>query len=709
MIQTPRTRVRLLWILALAAAYFVAGTLGLRLAFLNASATAVWAPTGIALAAVLVLGTWVWPGIAIGAFLVNVATSGSIPVSAAIAVGNTLEALTGAWLVNRWANGARAYERALDIVSYALVAGMVAPAVSATIGVTSLWLAGLATTAQYPQVWLTWWLGDASGAIVVTPVLLLTKTSRDRWASSRYGESALFAALFASVVLAVFGGRLPISGGNYPLSFMCMPLLAWPALRLGRRETAISGLVLSASAIWGTLRGYGPFGSEPHHGLLLAQTFAAVASVTSAMIAALVDEGKRLNDQLEARVAERTDQLRIFNDDLRGQIAERERLHDALRASEARLTDAQTVAHVGSWDWDMSNDAVWWSEELYRIYGMDPRLFEASYQGFIERVHPDDRELMHRVVLASLKDGKPFEVEHRVIRPDGTERVLAARGRVVLGEQGEPIRMMGTGQDVTDRKRAEEEHFQLMREQVARRQAEEASRLKDQFLAVVSHELRTPLNAVLGWARMLADGSLDAESATRAVQVIERNAQVQARLIDDLLDVSKFLAGQTSLERRIVELEPAVRAALEAVEPVAASRGIRVNARIESSGTRVEADPQRLQQIVLNLLANAVKFTPDGGHVAVDVTTTPSRVEIRVSDSGQGIEPSQLEQVFEPFWQADTTNTRTHGGLGLGLAIVRHLVIAHGGSVRAVSEGPGLGSAFVVELPLSTPEVEAQG
>jgi PAS domain S-box-containing protein len=709
MTQPSRTRVRLLWILALAGVYFVAGTLGLRLAFLNASATAVWAPTGIALAAVLVLGPWVWPGIAIGAFLVNATTSGSVPVSAAIAVGNTLEALAGGWLVNRWANGSRAYESALDIARYALVAGMVAPVVSATIGVTSLWLAGLAPSAQYSQVWLTWWLGDASSAIVVTPVLLLMTTSPVRWAASRYGESVLFAALFVGVVLAVFGGRLPISGGNYPLSFMCMPLLAWPALRLGRRETALSGLGLAAAAILGTLRGYGPFGSEPHHGLILAQTFAGVASVTSAMIAALVDEANRLNDQLEGRVAERTEQLRVINDDLRAQITERERLHSALKASEARLTDAQTVAHVGSWEWDMSGDAVWWSEELYRIYGLSPQSFAASYQGFIERVHPDDRELMHAAVLASLKEGRPFEVEHRVIRPDGTERMLAARGRVVLGEQGEPIRMMGTGQDVTDRKRAEEDHLQLMHEQVARRQAEEASRLKDQFLAVVSHELRTPLNAVLGWARMLADGNLDAESTRRAVHVIERNAQAQARLIDDLLDVSKFLAGQTSLERRLVEIEPAVRAALEAVEPVASPRGIKINARVQSSGTRVQADPQRLEQIVLNLLANAVKFTPDGGNVAVDVTTTPACVEIRVSDSGQGIDPSELELVFEPFWQADKTHTRTHGGLGLGLAIVRHLVVAHGGSVRAVSDGPGLGSAFVVELPLGSAEVEAQG
>ncbi len=691
---------RLAWIVAVAGVYVIAGRLGLTLAFVNASATAVWAPTGIAVAAILVLGRWVWPGIALGAFLVNVTTAGSFPVSLAIAAGNTLEALAAAWLVNRWAGGVRAFDRALDVCRFAMLAGLLAPTISATIGVTALLAAGLTTVAGYQQVWLTWWLGDAAGAIVVTPALLLAWTSRDPWAAGRGREALLYAALFVVVAMSVFGGWLPVSSSNYPISFIGTPLLSWPALRFGRRETALSVAALAGIAIWGTLRGYGPFGLDRHQALLLVQTFGALVAVTSATIAALVDESARLNEQLERRVTDRTEQLRAINDDLRMEIDHRTRLHDALRASESRLTDAQAVAHVGSWDWDVKSDTVSWSEELYRIYGLDPLSFSASYQGFFERVHPDDREEVSVAVRQTLQDGRPFEIDHRIILPDGSQRTLTARGRLERDDEGRPVRMLGTGQDVTDRRRAELEHLQLVQEQIMRRQAEEASRVKDQFLAVVSHELRTPLNAVLGWARMLSTGTLDADDESRAVQVIERNAQAQARLIDDLLDVSRFLGGQMSLERRPIEVEPAVRAALEAVEPIAEPRNITIDSRMSAGGARVHADPQRLQQIVLNLLSNAVKFTPDGGRVGVDVTASETQVQIRVADSGLGIDQTHLERVFEPFWQADTTYTRTHGGLGLGLAIVRHLVDAHGGTVRAVSDGPGRGSAFVVELPL---------
>jgi PAS domain S-box-containing protein len=249
------------------------------------------------------------------------------------------------------------------------------------------------------------------------------------------------------------------------------------------------------------------------------------------------------------------------------------------------LIEAQTVALIGSWDWDIVGDTLWWSQELYRIYGLEAGSWTTSYENFLGCVHPEDRELVNTTVRTALKTGAAFTLEHRVIRPDGRVRVLAASGRVVMDGEGRSVRMMGTGQDVTDRKRAEQEHLELIREQAARRQAEEASRLKDQFLAVVSHELRTPLNAILGWAQMLAGGTLNADGASRAIQVIERNAQAQARLINDLLDVSGFLAGQISLDRRPVELEHIVRAALDTVEPAAALRRITIAARIDTDRT----------------------------------------------------------------------------------------------------------------------------
>jgi PAS domain S-box-containing protein len=692
--------IRLACVSTLAIVYFGAGKLGLSLAWVNASATAVWPPTGIAIAALLLFGNAVWPGITLGAFAVNLATSGSVLASAGIAVGNTLEALLASLLVSRFAGGARAFERAQNVFRFAACAGVAAPALGATAGTASLLAAGLMTTGAWSSVWLTWWLGDAGGALMVAPALLLAWTDRRRWTKRDTIETVALLCALGIVSIAVFGGWWRLSAENYPLGFLCIPLVLWPAFRLGQRETALSMVVLAAIAIWGTLRGAGPFArGTPNEALLIVQTFSAVIAVTTASMAALVAERQRLLDQLERRVLEGTEEVRLTNRELREEIAERERVQAALRASESRLLEAQEVAHVGSWEWDVTSDSLWWSEELYRIYGLDRDSFAASYEAFLERVHPEDRSVLHAVVARALEDGHAFALEHRIIRPDGAVRTVMARGRVVLDASGRPVRMLGVGQDVTERKQAEDQRRQLVEEQAARRQAEEASRVKDEFLAMISHELRTPLNAVIGWANLLSTGSLDSGGAARAVQIIERNAQAQARLIEDLLDASRFAAGQVLLEKRPVDVVQAVRVAVDTIEPSAGARHVEIDVSVPALGATIEGDSQRVQQIIANLLSNALKFSPDGGRIAVAVTSRDSRVDIRVADNGRGIDPSQIHRVFDPFWQADRTPTRTHGGLGLGLTIVRSLVEAHGGTVSADSAGPGHGAAFTISLP----------
>ena len=341
--------------------------------------------------------------------------------------------------------------------------------------------------------------------------------------------------------------------GNYPLGFICIPLALWPAFRLGQRETAVAAVLLSVVAVWGTLERFGPYAVEgPNRGLLLAQMFAGVVAVTTASMAALVAERQRLYEQLERRVSIRTDQLKLTNDELHVEIAARERVQGALRSSEGRLLEAQALAHVGSWEWDIEGDELRWSDEVYRIYGVEPGRFEVSYESFLTMVHPEDRPRLEEAVRQALATGGFFEVEHRIVRPDGTERTVAGRGRTVCDSDGRPIRMLGTELDITDRKRAEEQRRELADAQAARRQAESASRMKDEFLAIVSHELRTPLNAILGWAHMLAAGSLDEAGTLKALQIIERNALMQARLIDDLLDVSRFATGQAVVQAATV-------------------------------------------------------------------------------------------------------------------------------------------------------------
>ncbi|HEY0477040.1 MAG TPA: ATP-binding protein [Kofleriaceae bacterium] len=253
--------------------------------------------------------------------------------------------------------------------------------------------------------------------------------------------------------------------------------------------------------------------------------------------------------------------------------------------------------------------------------------------------------------------------------------------------------------DITERKRVDEERERMLeRESALRQSAEAASRLRDEFLATVSHELRTPLAAILGWVQMLRTEDLPAEKRERALETVERNARAQAQLVEDLLDVSRILAGKLRLEVERVEVDAVVEAALETVLPAASAKEIQIRSTVGSGGI-VMGDPHRLQQVVWNLLSNAVKFTPRGGRVQIVVQCVESSVEIVIADTGHGIEPGLQGQIFERFRQADGSTTRSHGGLGLGLSIVREIVGMHGGSVGVASEGKGRGATFTVRFP----------
>jgi len=265
------------------------------------------------------------------------------------------------------------------------------------------------------------------------------------------------------------------------------------------------------------------------------------------------------------------------------------------------------------------------------------------------------------------------------------------------------------GIDITQRKQAEKEHGQLLaREQearkeaeVARAQAEAANRAKDGFLATVSHELRTPLNAILGWASLLSTANFDKAVTVRGLETIVRNAKAQAQIIEDLLDVSRIISGRLRLNVREIELAPIIKAVIDSLRLAADSKGIRLQTELTTQSRPVSGDPDRLQQVIWNLLSNSIKFTPPGGSVRVQLEELGSHIQLTVSDTGKGISPEFLPYVFNRFSQADSSITRKQGGLGRGLGIVRHLAELHGGTIRAQSPGEGQGAAFIVKLPLS--------
>lgn len=294
----PRSPKDALLLVALGGAYFIAGKLGLKLAFVHASATAVWPCTGIALVAFLTLGYRVWPVILMGAFLVNLTTAGSLATSIGIAVGNTLEGVVGCYLVSRFAGGQCAFERAQDIIRFAFLAGMVSTTVSATVGVTTLAVGGYADWAKYGSIWSTWWLGDAVGAVVVTPFLLLWRQNpRLDWTRKQSVELVfLFSGLFFTAWV-IFGGRFHSAVKDYPLEYLCVPFLIWAAFRFGRRMVATAICGLAAIAAWGTLHGFGPFARESQNtSMLLLQSFVGIIAVLSLVFASEVTGHRRAEE-----------------------------------------------------------------------------------------------------------------------------------------------------------------------------------------------------------------------------------------------------------------------------------------------------------------------------------------------------------------------------------------------------------------------------
>lgn len=323
-------------------------------------------------------------------------------------------------------------------------------------------------------------------------------------------------------------------------------------------------------------------------------------------------------------------------------------------------------------------------------------------EGWMEGIHPEDLERCRKAFRDSFAAGKSFEIDYRLRRHDGVYRWIIDKGCPLLSPNGSLAGYSGGGIDINDRKENEEHKEALLKiEQAAREVAERTALLKDEFLATVSHEMRTPLTAMLGWVQLLRSGNLPSETVPQALETIERNARAQAQLIDDLLDMSRILAGRLRLDMQRVNIRDTVEAAMAAAEPSAAAKKIRLVRVLDSRNSLISGDPTRLQQMIWNLLSNAIKFTPAQGKITVTLEQVNSQMEISVEDTGEGISEEFLPHVFDRFRQQDATSMRKHQGLGLGLSIVKQLVELHGGTVRAKSPGVGQGSTFVISLPVA--------
>jgi PAS domain S-box-containing protein len=825
--------------LAVAVAYVIAARLGFQLAFVAEQVTTVWAPTGIAQAALLLWGRSLWPAIWLGAFVANAGTEAPLWTAAGLATGNTLEAVAAASILRRLPRFDPALRRIRDVVAFVVVAAVMSTTISATIGVTTLSAAAVQPWTRFTELWTAWWLGDALGALVIAPVILTTARGRSAWSRRDRAEACLLVVGTVVVTQVVFGQIFGPTIGHHPLEYVIFPFVIAAAVRLGQPAAALVVLGASGVTIWNTVRGAGPFASsEMHQSLILLQVFMGVLAGTGLLLAAAIAEretGERrraaahavgevlanapnltqaapailqaICENLEWQFgalwlvdhdAQRLRCLAVWSDGATpttsfagatketlipsgvglpgrvwatGKVAWIENVaHDsnfprAPVAREAGIHGAfafpiclggevlgviecfnrtvvtpdtdllRTMSTVGNQVGqlmgrkrvesavmegqrrtrailDTALDAIIGMNHQGKITEFNPaaertfgyRREEAVGRELAELLIPRELREQHRKGLALyLATGKgPFmnrRVETTGYHADG--HGFPVEVAITRVSDDDPPRFTGFVRDLTARVEAEREREQLLqRELSARREAEAANRAKDEFLATLSHELRTPLNAIVGWTRMLLDGTMDERSTRRALEVIDRNAHLQVQLVGDILDVSRIITGGLRLDLQPVDLGSVIGAALDAVRPAADAKKVRLHSRLVASARLTQGDPQRLQQIVWNLLANAVKFTQVGGLVEVDlVDAQDTGVRIRVQDDGTGIDPAFLPYVFERFRQADGSVSREHGGLGLGLAIVRHLVELHGGTVHAESQGPGKGSTFTVELP----------
>jgi signal transduction histidine kinase len=526
-------------VLGLAAVYAVAARLGLSLDAVAGFATLVWPATGIALAALLTFGYRLWPGVFIGALVANLLTGAPALVALGIAAGNTLEAVVGTYALRRIPGFRPSLDRLQDVVGLIVLAAVFSTMVSATIGVSSLYVGGILPLAEAWKAWRAWWLGDLIADLVVAPLLLVWATTRRVWPAPRLLlEAAALIVSIAAVNFLIFGGSAATDSAAFGQAYLVFPPLIWAALRFGQHGAVATTFVTSLIAVWGTASGHGPFARPVlHESLFALQTFMAVTAATFLVLGA--------------------------------SIAERRRALEKLR-----------------------------------------------------RAH----------------------------------------------------------------------------EQVA-----EANRVKSEFLAVMSHELRTPLHAIAGYVDLMAMEVEDPITARQRTYLsrIQSNQRHLASMIEDVLSFAKVEAGRLSLTMQTVRACEILGSLGPLVDPELRRRELSFTCDPGDPSLIVRADPEKLTQILVNLVANAMKFTAAGGRIDVGAARDGERVRIWVRDTGIGIPPDQLERVFEPFVQVDHGMARSHPGMGLGLAIARDFARAMGGDLRLESE-LGKGTTAWLELPTAS-------
>jgi signal transduction histidine kinase len=516
-----------------------------------------------------------------------------------------------------------------DVAGLLILGAAASPIIAASNGAAVLSLSG--ATDDFASSWLLWWIGDGMGALVVTPLLLIWSTRPWRAFPERAQrvEAVLVAAALAGVSAAVF------FAGYWHYPYALFPLLIWATLRFRQPGAVTSSFLVTAIAVGGAVAGQLPLRSHTP-----TQIVEILEGLLAGTVVSLYLLGAVLSEREQALVG---------------------------------LAEAQRLARLGSWEWDMPRDRVTWSDELYRLYEVEPQPLPLTYESFLGRTHPSDLEHVRGTVAGSRATGRPVDIEHRVLLPDGTVRWLHARGQVVTDEAGMPVRMVGTSQDITERKRVDD--------------------LRESILSAVSHELRTPLTAIVGFSLTLRKygTKVSAETRGQIIDHLTEEAQRLERLLSDLLDLDRLRGGFVSASFRPTNLGRLVAEVAAAYEsdarPVA----------LDVQPVEAEVDAPKVERIVDNLVANAFRHTPPGSEVRVRLAAAEGGALICVDDRGPGVGDHERDSIFEIFRRGEA-GVASGRGTGVGLALVAQFATLHGGRAW-VEDNPGGGASFRVFLP----------
>ena len=833
-----------LMLFLIAASYFVLAELSLLFSFQTSNATPVWPPSGLAFALMLHYGNRIAPAILAGAFAANVVVFSLnnaadnitiVWVSFIICIGNTAETLTGWSLLRKLVPGVsdNNYFNNVNHIFRFLLVTIVMCLVSSIIGTTAVYSGSIIDSSHYFTTWLTWWLGDVSGIILITPAILIwidffrnSNSGVTPWKRYRVRmETILF---FALVVLAsgiVFDNWI-FKLGIFRWSFWIFPVVVWAGIRFKQHVTVVALLICSVISILGTVSGHGTFSGIPvgeadvdlNASLLALQSFICIVTVSALALNASVNERKQteaklreLSNQLEKSVAERTDELKerhrfietlfdsvedlmaVFDkegnyisvnkkveevyskkrEDIIGKnildvfpslrnsemtdnlkkassgqtvhsIAYRSPVtgryyenfyvplrnewqeiygvlligHDntaimeaaeKLETANTKLTEAQRLAHIGNWEWNIVEDKITWSDELYRIFGLVPREFEASFPNYLRYIHPDEREHVRTIVQDALINREPFSFYHRVVRPDGTIRILHGRGEIHMNDDKQPISMAGTAQDVTELKQAENEVRKITDELMRyNKELEQTNKALESFTFVASHDLQEPVRKIRTFLNLITEketANLSEKSKDYINRTVRAATQMQ-QLIHDLLLYSRTTSSAEHFKK--TDLNIILRDVTIELKEMIEEK----HASIEAGKLpELEVIPFQFHQFFINMISNSLKFSGADRkpqiHIKADIADSNSielnnggadktYYRITITDNGIGFDARYDEKIFDLFQRLHSKHK--YSGTGIGLAICKKIIENHDGFITAHGE-PDKGATFIIYLP----------